>query len=373
MPTISIIVGVYQVEAYLDRCLDSILSQECCGSGLELIAVDDASDDRSGAILAARHDPRPRVTRTATTAGPGRARERGMKEATGDYLWFVDADDELADGALAAVSAHLGRLRPDVLVFDYENIYADGTITPSGADLSTPEVTTVADSPVPLLNVTSSMWNKVVRRDFLAALGMPFGPGIYEDVPVALACLLAASKIGVLDRVCYRYRRSRTGSFMAEVSGRHFDMFTTYDSVYAFVAEGFRPSLLDTFAAADCRLARSGWSRHLTDAVRAALFARTIRHYVFAMAKVPRSLRRDFFRQMTRDFQRWRPDGFIFPAGPKGIELRLVGRGAYRTYCALVPLNRLRVALRRRSRLSRSRQPAGGAHPASYPPPETPA
>jgi CDP-glycerol glycerophosphotransferase len=266
------------------------------------------------------------VIRTNATAGPGRARELGMKEATGEYLWFVDADDELADGALAEVAAQLDRLRPDVLVLDYENIYADGRVTPSGADLSTPELTTLAGSPV-LLDVTSSMWNKVVRRDFLAGLGVPFGPGIYEDVPVALACTLTAPRIGVLDRVCYRYRRSRIGSFMAEVSDRHFDMFKSYETIHEFAS-----------------------AQPTTAAVRAALFARTIRHYVFALQKVPRSSRRDFFSQMTRDYRRWRPEGFTFPPSPRGIELSLVGRGAYRTYFMLVPVNRFRLALRRRFR-----------------------
>jgi CDP-glycerol glycerophosphotransferase len=326
MPAISVIITVHRVEDYLDRCLDSILGQEGAGAGVELIAVDDASPDRSGAILAARRDPRLTVIRTDASAGPGRARELGMKEATGEYLWFVDADDELADGALAEVAAQLDRLHPDVLVIDYENSYADGTVTPSGADLSTPEVTTLADSPV-LLNVTSSMWNKVVRRDFLAGLGMPFGPGIYEDVPVALACLLTAPRIGVLDRVCYRYHRSRKGSFMAEISDRHFDMFSTYETIYAFVSE--RPI-------------------YTTTAVRAALFARTIRHYAFALPKVPRSSRRDFFSQMTRDFRRWRPEEFTFPRGPRGVEFRLVSRGASRTYFALTPLNRFRLELLRR-------------------------
>jgi CDP-glycerol glycerophosphotransferase len=349
MPGISVIIPVHGVADYLDRCLDSILGQEGAEAGVEFIAVDDASPDRSGAILAARRDPRLTVIRTDTTVGPGRARELGMKEATGEYLWFVDADDELADGSLAEVAAHLDRLHPDVLVIDYENIYADGTITPSGADLSTPEQTTLANSPV-LLNVTMSMWNMVFRRDFLSGLGVPFGPGIYEGVPVALAGLLTASRIGVLDRVCYRYRRSRIGSFMADISDRHFDMFTSYETIYAFVSEQFATSLPGTPPVSDGGPARTGRPYHITAALRAALFAQTIRLYVFALAKVPRSRRRDFFSQMTRDFHRWRPEEFTFPSGPRGVELRLVSRGAYRTYFALYPLNRFRVALLRRWR-----------------------
>jgi CDP-glycerol glycerophosphotransferase len=334
MPTVSVIITVHGVAEYLDRCLDSVLGQEGVNSEIEFVAVDDATADRSSAILAARHDPRLRVIRTAASSGPGRARELGLKEATGEYVWFVDGDDELADGALAAVTAQLNRLHPDVLNVDYENIFADGRVTPSGTDLSVPELTTIADSPV-LLNVTMAMWNKVFRRDFLAGVGVPFGPGIYEEVPLATAALLTAPRVGVLNRVCYRYRRSRNGSFMAAINDSHFDMFDSYQTIYNFLAE---------------RTASAGLVPPATAAVRAALFARTMRHYAFALPKVPRSRRRDFFRQMNRDFRRWRPEEFSIPPGPRGIEIRLIGRGAYRAYAALVPLNRFRLAVRKRIR-----------------------
>jgi CDP-glycerol glycerophosphotransferase len=349
MPTISVIITAHEVADYLDLCLDSILSQEGATVEVEIIAVDDASPDRSGAILAARHDPRLRLIHTATKAGPGRARELGAKEAKGEYLWFVDGDDELADGALAVVAAELDRLHPDVLVLDYENIFAGGKVTPSGADLSTPELTTLADSPV-LLNVTMSMWNKVFRRDFLSGLGVPYGPGIYEEVPVALAALMTAPRIGVLNRVCYRYRRSRSGSFMAAINDSHFDIFTSYKTIYDFLAERSVGSPPGTPSAPESESAQTELAYPITAAVNEALFARTIRHYVFALPKVPRSSRRDFFSKMTRDFQRWRPEDFAVPSGARGVELRLVGRGAYRTYCALRPLNRVRLALRDRLR-----------------------
>ena len=325
------------------------MSQEAAKIELDFIAVDDASPDRSGTILAARRDPRLRVIHTATKAGPGRARELGAKEAKGEYLWFVDGDDELADGALAAVAAELDRLHPDVLVVDYENIFAGGKVTPSGADLNTPELTTLADSPV-LLNVTASMWNKVFRRDFLSGLGMPYGPGIYEEVPVALAALLTAPRIGVLNRVCYRYRRSRNGSFMAAINDSHFDMFKSYETIYAFLSEPSVGSPPSASSVPGAESAHAELAHPITAAVREALFARTIRHYVFALPKVPRSSRRDFFGKMTRDFHRWLPEDFTVPPGARGVELRLVGRGAYRTYAALRPLNRVRLELRDRLR-----------------------
>src|SRR2546423_9342926 len=171
MPLISVVIPVHGVEDYLDRCLDSVLTDSA--ASLEVIAVDDASPDRSGAILAARQDPRLRVLTTTTAAGPGPARDLGAKEATGEYVWFVDGDDEVADGALAAVADALTRLRPDVLVIDFENLYPDGSVGPSGGPRypRRPEAGTLADHPA-LIHLTMTAWSKVFRRDFLAGLGV---------------------------------------------------------------------------------------------------------------------------------------------------------------------------------------------------------
>jgi CDP-glycerol glycerophosphotransferase len=312
MPTISVIVPVHGVEDYLPRCLDSIMDQD--HADVEVIAVDDASPDRCGEILAARGVT---TIRTPEPVGPGRARELGAEKATGEYVWFVDGDDELAPGALAAVAGALRRLRPDVLIVGYENLYPDGTTSPSGADLSGPELTTLAERPA-LINLTMTVWSKVFRRGFP---GVPFGPGIHEDVPVSAAALVTAAKIGVLDRVCYRYRRERPGSFMAVRSDRHFAIFSSYHHIFSELA--------------------------LVPPVRAAVFERAIWHYTTVFPLVPRSRRAEFFRQMTTDFRGWRPPEFTFPAGARGAKMRLVGRGAYRTYIWLEPVNRVRVALRR--------------------------
>jgi CDP-glycerol glycerophosphotransferase len=313
MPTISVVIPVHGVAEYLPRCLDSILDQQ--SAAVEVIAVDDASPDRSADILAARGVL---TIHTDTPVGPGRARELGAEKASGEYIWFVDGDDEVAPGALAAIIAALGTSTPDVLIFDYENLFPDGSTSPSGADLSGASPTTLAESPW-LINITMTVWSKVFRRGFP---GVPFGPGIHEDVPVSAAALVTAARIGVLDRVCYRYRRERRGSFMAATGDRHFAIFSSYNQIFA--------------------------ENTLVPPVRAAMFERAIWHYTAVWPLVPARRRREFFRRMTADFRRWRPPEFSFPGGARGAKMRLVGQGAYRLYVLVEPLNRVRVALRRR-------------------------
>ena len=327
---ISVVIPVHGVEDYLDQCLDSVLSDPSVS--LEVIAVDDASPDGCGAILAARHDPRLRVLTTTTSAGPGPARDLGAKEATGEYVWFVDGDDELADGALAAVAGALARLRPDVLVVDFENLYPDGSVRPSGGAryLRGAETGTLAEHPA-LIHLTMTAWSKVFRRDFLAGLRVSFGsagPAPHEDVPVTTLALLTAQRIGVLDRVCYRYRRARRGSYLAAASDANFTIFGSYRLVFNYLAE------------------RAELRAPVTPAVYAAVFERAIWHYTTLLPLVPRRRRREFFHRMSADFRRWRPDGFRFPPGPRGVKFRLTARDAYWAYALLDPLNRLRVGLR---------------------------
>jgi CDP-glycerol glycerophosphotransferase len=327
-PLISVILPVYGVEAYLEACLDSILAGT---ADIEVIAVDDASPDGCGPLLDARakEDPRLRVIHLAQNAGPGHARNVGLAEATGEYVWFVDADDQLADGALAAVAGRLGRDHPDVLLIDYEDLYPDGKTAPS------PGVALLHDTPAApftlagqprVIHLTMTSWSKVIRRSFLAGIGLSFPAGIHEDVALTCAMLLSAARISALARVCYRYRRDRPGSFMAAPSDGQLAVFSSYEHVFALM-EAARPPV--------------------TEQVRAAIFERAIWHYSTVLSGriglVPRAARRPFFEHMHEDYVRYRPPGYEAPPGPKGVKFRLVERNAYWMFTALEPVNRMRV------------------------------
>ena len=89
---VSIIVPIYKVEAYLDRCVNSLVSQKL--KDIEIILVDDESPDRSGAMCDewAKKDDRIKVVHKKN-GGLGYARNSGMEVATGQYVAFVDSDD----------------------------------------------------------------------------------------------------------------------------------------------------------------------------------------------------------------------------------------------------------------------------------------
>lgn len=330
-PLLSIVLPVSGVEEYLEACLGSVLGQ--AGPDTEVIAVDDASADRCGEILDARAggDPRLRVYHLLTPAGPGPAREVGLAAASGEYVWFVDPDDLVAEGAIGAVTARLRAQRPDLLLIGYLILHRSGRTerSPGAALLADGEgLVTLAQRPQ-LLNRTMTLWSKVFRRSFLTGLGIAMPPGIHEDVPVSCAALLTARRIGLLARDCYLYRQ-RGRSFLATASRAHFSIFDSYARVFALLAE-------------------EPWPQErppLTPAVRAAVFGRAMEHYttVLSSGLVPRAARREYFRRMAQDFRRYRPPGYHPPPGLRGLKIRLVERDAYWVYSLLGPLNGVRVA-----------------------------
>ena len=344
MPDISVIVPVYRVADLLPACLDSILAGDF---DVEVIAVDDASPDDSGAILDQRAaaDPRLRVVHLEHNGGQGHARNLALQQATGEYVWFVDGDDTVADGGLAAVTAALSVGKPDVLLINWVSVYPGNRTEPNPyASLLTSvpaDGCTLEEQPA-LINLTMTSWSKLFRRDFLAGLGVSFAGGIHEDIQVTCAALLAADVIGAVEALCYCYRRERKGSALATTSLGHLAVFDAYQRVFELVAS------------------RDAAGQPVSDALRAALFERAIWHYTTVLQTtgigvgrvglpglVPRAARKQFFQRMHEDFGRYRPVSYQHPAGARGAKLRLVERGAYSTYSWLEPMNQARVAVRK--------------------------
>ncbi len=332
------VLPVFKVEKYLTGCLDSVLSQT--GADLEVIAVDDCSPDGSGRILDeyATRDSRLKVLHLPENRGLGGARTAGLLEATGEYVWFVDSDDWLAEGAVAAVAERLIEDRPDVLITDFVRSYPDGGTEPNTwrelmTDPPLPAVFTLGDRPE-LLQMIMSVWNKVIRREFLFELDVSFGPGFYEDISVTYPLLLAADRLGYLDRPCYYYRRQREGAITHTPSPRHLDAFAQYDAIFAFIA----------------RRDQAGKAAALPDELRRLVFDRTVKHAVTVYGTpglVPARSRREFLRLTTEHFTRHRPAGYAFPGGPRGLQYRLVASGARTSYNGLQAINGMRLRGRR--------------------------
>lgn len=126
MSKVSVVIPVYNVEAYFRQCLDSVVNQTL--REIEIICVDDESTDASAAILNeyAAKDSRIKVF-AQVNSGQGAARNRGLEVAQGEYVYFMDADDELSNtSALEQLAATVHQESLDVLFFDAETFVDEG-------------------------------------------------------------------------------------------------------------------------------------------------------------------------------------------------------------------------------------------------------
>lgn len=117
MPLISVIVPVYKVEPYLERCVNSILSQTF--RDFELILVDDGSPDKCPQMCDefAQKDERITVIHKEN-GGVSSARNEGIKAAKGEYIWFVDSDDSIEPDSLCFLAEKIEKTHQDLYVFN---------------------------------------------------------------------------------------------------------------------------------------------------------------------------------------------------------------------------------------------------------------
>lgn len=241
MTRFSVIVPIRSAEAFAHEALRSVRHQT--GVDLEVIAVDDDSPDASGAIVDqhARDDGRVTALHLTRSHGVGPARNEGIARARGEYLLFLDADDTFCgDDVLAGLDADLGATGdPDVLLFDYEERRPCGLSRRVGVDpvlaLDGPRSVSATER-AGVLRASWVCWNKAYRREFVAAAGLQFPLGYYEDFAWSIPALLAAGRVAVSGRVGVRYRRCTATSISRGVSAQHMEVFDQFERILAFLA-----------------------------------------------------------------------------------------------------------------------------------------
>lgn len=218
MLTISIIIPVYKVEAYIEECLASVVSQQDAGIAVECIIVDDCSPDGSMDIVRRFVDNYQgtvqfRMLRHEVNRGLSAARNTGIDAATGDYLLFVDSDDYLMEHGLKTLVDGL-LANPDADVVQGNSLILGK------------EVYSKRQEPIVLLSKKErlgalvntifpvTVWNRLIRRNVLIDNHIYFVEGIiFEDNPWSYQLIDVAQKVLVLPQVTYYYR-SNANSIM---------------------------------------------------------------------------------------------------------------------------------------------------------------
>ena len=218
MIALSIIVPVYNVAKYLPTCLDSISSQ--LTATVEVILVDDGSTDDSYSICAyyAQRFDSFKIVRQQNK-GLSSARNTGMLQASGQFVWFVDSDDWIAVGSIQELLNKIANSpETDVMRFGF-TLFDDGT-NKFVEEYSYQEQQNVCSNTYFQKNeMLYQAWAGIYKRSFLRVNNISFPEGmIYEDIPYNLLVYTASAKMTILPQKYYWYRVRQGSLLRSEVT-----------------------------------------------------------------------------------------------------------------------------------------------------------
>ena len=213
----SFLVPVYNVEKYLDRCMESLLCQK--GAGFEIILLDDGSTDNSGEICDRYAKEYPDIVRVIHKENEGllMTRRRGFKEAKGEWFICIDSDDYANEGLLQNVVSAIEKYDPDMVMYNFEYVNDEGEVSKSRLDIDNESVYE-KDNKLEIYSYRllcddiNNMWSKAIKREILDIDKDYSDCGIRnmcEDAYQVLPLFTNAEKIVYLSKPLYRYRKGQ--------------------------------------------------------------------------------------------------------------------------------------------------------------------
>lgn len=211
----SVIVPIYKIEKYLKRCIDSVLSQTY--GGYELILVDDGSPDNCPQICDdyAKIDDRIKVIHKKN-GGLVSARQAGIMEAAGDYIFHLDGDDSLCPDALENAYKVIQETKADMVSFSYRcNINGEiGDVVDDLVPEGLYDKTRIEEQIYPKLLSDKNMqhlfyflWGKAIKRELAVKHQLAVNPAISlgEDLSCVVPCFLEAETVYMSKKAIYLY------------------------------------------------------------------------------------------------------------------------------------------------------------------------
>lgn len=249
-PKVSVVIPVYNVEGYIYRCLASVYAQTY--SNIEVIIVDDCGNDCSVAevetFISSHPSMRYRLIHHEVNKGLSVARNTGLTVSTGDYVYFLDSDDDITPECIESLVNPLAEYRYDIVIGDY-NLVGDGVRSP----LNLPQGPIYTNKEILKSYADGGWyvmpWNKLCNRQFLFENKLLFKEGlIHEDVLWSYITACKAQSLYVVKKPLYNYY-VRSSSIMTSMSiekdlGIYLDVF---DEIVKFVKSEGREKNVDEY------------------------------------------------------------------------------------------------------------------------------
>ncbi len=236
-PLISVIVPVYNVEKYLDRCITSIVEQTY--KNLEIILVDDGSPDNSGAICDqwAKKDLRIKVIHKEN-GGPSETRNLGVSISNGEYISFIDSDDFVSKDYILILYKILLESGADISCCDYK-------ITTNSAqeffDKQSSSISTITGKQacLDMFELDKEvfycvLWGKLYKTEIIKLFTLPVGR-VHEDEATTFKYLYSSHKICITNQILYAYYQNKSSIMHIRSSNRRPDaLWAKMQRVYFF-------------------------------------------------------------------------------------------------------------------------------------------
>ncbi|HEY3334694.1 MAG TPA: glycosyltransferase family 2 protein [Candidatus Limnocylindrales bacterium] len=219
-PLVSVLVPAWNNGRSITRALDSVLMDPA--ANIQVVVVDDASTDDTPAVVEAiaARDPRVELVRSAVNGGPSAARNLGLPRLRGEWVTFLDADDRLLPGGLAALLA--AATGTDALAVVGQRVWSDGTATWITRLYDQPDITEPGRKSLlrnPGLMFYASATGKLFHRSLIG--GLRFDGRVLGDQPWTLRALLrAGDRIEVIGDVVYEWTRPGEGNQFSSITER---------------------------------------------------------------------------------------------------------------------------------------------------------
>lgn len=229
MPKVSVIVPVYNVSKYIDKCLLSLLNQTL--DDIEIIVVNDGSPDNSQEIIDeyVKEYKGKIKSYCKENGGLSDARNYGIEKATGEYIGFVDGDDFVDIRMFETMYKKAKKDNCDLVVCNLNYVY-DYDVVPTSSNV--PDET--KDIKEIMLDIYPTAWNKIYKRDFLNKHNLRFKKNVwYEDVEFIYRVLPYVHKIGAVDDCFYQYVQ-RSGAITKTYDQRLYNYIDNWNGIVEY-------------------------------------------------------------------------------------------------------------------------------------------
>ena len=224
LPKLSVIVPVYNTGKYLEKCLDSLLSQDY--QNLEIIVVEDCSTDNSREVLKKYNkEKKIKIFYNAKNSGLSFTRNTGLKYATGKYIGYIDSDDYVDNNYYSTMMSKVINDNADVVVCDMKTVDENENnreVINRCYDIEQDKLGFVNTG------LAASACNKVFKRELIEKYEFSVGK-VNEDLAVVLPALINANKVSYADGIYYYYIQRNNSIQNSRFSDKRFDIFYGVD------------------------------------------------------------------------------------------------------------------------------------------------